>query len=231
MSSSYSLSTAEILSAFTDEITTRGGKVSDAFNDGRRLLARSILPSVEDARPGDKMQGGVAVRAVGGEVSVHPYLFRLVCTNGAIVAQTIQTRHITDLEIKTPDVAEYEVREAIAACCEMDVFADTMNRVRSAAEMQADMALNVMPLLSRFTIPGNEQYMADIMNQFFQERDNTLFGLANAVTATAREVRDPVQRWELEEIGGEVITGVLVPRHREQPIATRVIRRQLAGIA
>ena len=58
-----SLTTVEVLAVFTEEVISRGGRVTDNFDDGRRLFTRSILPHVEEVRPGDQMQGGVALKA------------------------------------------------------------------------------------------------------------------------------------------------------------------------
>src|SRR5690348_13979258 len=106
MSDYGELTTAGILDVFAEEISTQhGGRVSDAFDDGRRLFARSVLPRIEALRPGDKVQGGVALRANEQEIWLHPYLFRLVCRNGAIIAQTLSTRHLEDLHLRTAEDA------------------------------------------------------------------------------------------------------------------------------
>src|SRR5439155_18888193 len=86
--------TAQIKSVFAEEIAAAGGVVSEVFDDGSRLFVRSVLPRLREERTGDKLQGGVALRASECDISVHPYVFRLVCKNGAIMAHAIQTRHI-----------------------------------------------------------------------------------------------------------------------------------------
>ena len=52
MRSDLGPTTVQLLAAFTDEVTARQGRVTDRADDGRRLLARSILPVVEEVRPG-----------------------------------------------------------------------------------------------------------------------------------------------------------------------------------
>src|SRR5438067_1615114 len=89
-----SLTTEEILAAFTDEIASHRGRVTDTFDDGRRLFARSVVPLIEAVRPGDQLQGGVALKATDDEVCVYPYIFRLICRNGAIMAHTIAERPV-----------------------------------------------------------------------------------------------------------------------------------------
>jgi hypothetical protein len=76
----------EIKTAFAEEIVTAGGDVTGAFENRGRLFARSVLPGLHEVGTGDKVHGGVALMATEGEVSVHPYVFRLVCRNGAIMA-------------------------------------------------------------------------------------------------------------------------------------------------
>jgi len=215
--------TAQVLAAFTEGVTAYKGRVTDSADDGHRLLARSVLPCLGEVRPGDRMQAGVAIRATGGDVWVHPYLFRLVCSNGAIVARTIRTHHLTDLDTQDAADALEAVREAVEACCEPDVFLETCEQVRTVQEMAADLMVTQIPLMSliaRASGGGNEHLMATIIDQFFRAGDRTQFGLANAVTATAREVRDPDLRWELEEFGGAIAVGAVSGSPRHGPPAT-----------
>lgn len=221
------LTTGAVLDEFTDAVTARGGTVSGAFNDGTRLFARSVLPTVDKVRRTDGFQGGVAIRATENDVWLYPFLFRQVCTNGAVITQTIDARHIPDMHDLDPDEAAELVRDGVAACCAPEVFRANMDHVRTAAEHQADLALILMPMLGRFPEAANAHVLQQIMRTFFEDRDDTRFGLMNAVTATARGVTDPEVRWRLEEMGGALAVGVpFEPRHR--PPAAR--RREVAQI-
>ncbi len=194
------ISTAAIKGAFVEEITAQRGTVSDTFDDGRRLFLRSILPDVTEVRQGDRVQGGVALRANGREAWVHPYVFRQVCKNGAIMARAIQTRHVEDFELREPDEVLAEVREAVEACCAPEAFSEAAERMRSSQEVAIDLALTLMPFAARF--PG--AILSQLMRQFFGEGDRSAFGLGNAITATARDQSDPDLRWRLEEFGAGV---------------------------
>ena len=72
------------------------------------------LPEV---RPQDRLQGGVALRVVEADILVHPYVFRQVCRNGAIVAQALETV-VGAVNFSIPDwLAPLEpVLESAAAC-------------------------------------------------------------------------------------------------------------------
>jgi hypothetical protein len=216
------LTTGAVLDEFTDAVADCGGSVSGVFNDGTRLFARSVLPTVDTVRRTDAFQGGVAIRGTENDVWLYPFLFRQVCTNGAILAQTLDARHIPDLHDLDPDEAAELVRDGVAACCAPEVFGTNMDHVRTATEQQADLALMLMPMLGRFPEAANAHVLQQIMRTFFEDRDDTRFGLMNAVTATAREATDPDVRWRLEELGGALAVGVpFEPRHRPPAVRFR----------
>jgi hypothetical protein len=201
------LTTVAIKALFADEIAAAGGTVSDTYDDGVRLFTRSILPQVREVRTADQVQGGVAVRASDREAWVHPYLFRLVCRNGAIIAHAVQTRYIAGDEFATTEEAAAAVRAAVRACCDVDAFTAAAEEMRSAREVEADLALNLLPLLSSLPTEAGSPVVRAIMERFFQEADRSRFGLMNAVTSVARDTPDPELRWRLEELGGGIPAG------------------------
>jgi hypothetical protein len=187
-------------STTADEIAAAGGTVSDTFDDGRNLFLRSILPWVEEVRPKDKLQGGVALRATEQEVWVHPYVFRQVCRNGAIIAHAIETEHIEQFDCLTETEATLAVQTGVRACCVEDAFTVAVGQIRVAAMSEADLVLNVLPMISRLPAQVQDQ----ILRQFVGDGDQSTFGFMNAITAVARDTRDPDLRWRMEELGGGV---------------------------
>jgi hypothetical protein len=206
------LTTAQIKEVLTEETRRVKGKVADLYVEDTRLFARTILPSVREVRPRDKVQGGVAVRAMEEEVCVHPYLFRQVCTNGAIRAQALQTRQIVVAECPDPAEALSMLRDAIRACGTDEAFTASVTEMRSAQERQADFVLAMMPMVSRMPPQLARQMFLNIMDRFRREADTSLFGLMNAVTSVARDTSDPELRWRLEEFGGGVPVLRIPPR-------------------
>ncbi|MBI2302254.1 MAG: hypothetical protein HYU66_25405 [Armatimonadetes bacterium] len=102
------------------------------------------------------------------------------------------------------------IREGVDACCAQDVFLGTVARMRKACEVQVDFALNMMPLLSGLpTVAADAGLLSRILDLFFREGDRSQFGLANAITAVARDTRDPDLRWDLEELGGGIAVGAV----------------------
>ena len=210
MSNQQINSFASVSEIFDQEIATRSGKVLGVFQDETRLFARSVLPSVAEVLPEDRLQGGVALRATESDIWLSPYIFRQVCSNGAIMAHTLQTQHLSTLDWEDTTVAACTLREAIRACCEPEAFATSVEEFRSATRVSADHALSLLALLHQSGLSDTNLYR-EIMDQFFREADRTRFGLTNAVTAVARETRDPEVRWRLEELGGAIAAGQVPP--------------------
>ena len=141
--------TQEILEAFTEEISARQGKVTETFHQTGQLFVRAVLPQTEEIRARDNIQSGVALRATDTAAWVYPYVFRLVCKNGAIMARASEGREIPNLEsLPTFEVVSL-VREAVESCCEKNAFATAAEQVRTAAQQPIDAILSMMPFLSR----------------------------------------------------------------------------------
>jgi hypothetical protein len=230
--------TRAIRDAFAGEVAAIGGEVLDEYDDGERLYLRAVLPRAGDVRPGDGIQGGVALRAAGPEIRLHPYTFRLVCANGAIHARALDTvrlaRPVRVDGVPGGGAWSYEVEEVLAelaeavrTCAAPAAFRRGVAEMRSAAELEADHALMVMPFLAQLARGGGRRarmFARHILGRFDGGDDRSAFGLMNAVTSVARDTRDPEARWRLEELGGGV--PALLPR---RPKVTPA-RGALAGV-
>jgi hypothetical protein len=202
------LTTTEIKDLFEQEITAAGGTMSDVFDDGYRLFVRSVLPQVREVRKADHLQGGVALRAGKEDIWVHPYVFRQVCSNGAIMAHALQTRHIQSRHCETVEEAAGQVRGAVQLCGAEDAFIAATEQIQSACDIDADLGLNLLPFLSRLPPDMAAQLLPQIIRRFFGEADHSRFGLMNAVTSVARDHRIHDIRWRLEELGGGILVGI-----------------------
>src|SRR5688500_6076049 len=205
--------TSELRAAFEGEVAARGGAVADAYDDGVRLYLRAVLPLDAEVRPGDGVRGGVALRAAGAEVLVHPYTFRQVCSNGAIHSRALATRRVervprTDVVAPAYDVAVAlaAVRDAVQACAAREAFAGGVAEMRAAAETSADAVLMLLPMLGQLPPDEAARVARHVLRRFERapDPDRSAFGLMNAVTSVARDTGDPETRWRLEELGGAI---------------------------
>jgi hypothetical protein len=205
MSTNYLPSTEEIAIAFSEEIGALGGTVLDSYDDGRRLYARAVLEAAGDVRPGDRLRAGIALRATGPVIAVHPYTYRLVCVNGAIMAHATQTRAIARVEhvsaVEFATAALDEVRLAVRECSAPEAFVTAVDEMRTAAETSADLVIHLLPMLARMPrqFGGN---LLRMITERFEAGERSLYGLMNAVTSVARDTTDREVKWELEEFGG-----------------------------
>jgi hypothetical protein len=206
------LGSQQLLALFTHEVTTRSGEVVDTHDDGNELLVRALLSHTATVQRDDPIRGGVALRANDTGVWIHPYLRRKICVNGAIVAQAIGSRYLDDITVGDMDSALDVIRDAIGACCQGDVFAAAITDVRAGRFVAADVSAVVQLWLQgsvwQQDSPGRKlAIMRRIVSLFESGGDRSRFGLANAVTAVARDVQEPLLKWDLEEFGGGIAVG------------------------
>jgi hypothetical protein len=225
----YLPSTAEIRETFANEITGIGGTVPDVYDDGERLFARAVLPNDAEVRPGDRVRAGVALRVAGPVALIHPYTFRQVCSNGAIVAHALQTRHVARVEDwgwpapeLEAEVALAELRAAVRTSAAAEAFATVADELRSAAEVEADLTIHLMPALAGMPRDTAATVLRRVVPRFEAGGDRSAFGLLNAVTSVARDTRDPETRWRLEELGGTMPARLLPKPKRTAPAAVLV---------
>lgn len=204
----HQLTTSCILKVFTGCVEDLSGSVTDTFDDGSRLFVRSLLPFVEEVRPQDRMQGGLALRATKSEICLHPYLFREVCRNGAIMAHALESWRVELSEYASEYDVIQSLQEAVGACSDRSVFAEQVDRVRASTGDPIDMTITMLSMSSRLP----QSLLRQILDHCFEANEPTRFSLMNAITAVARDTPDPEQRWRLEGLGGGVGASILPTR-------------------
>src|SRR5262249_34057332 len=149
-----------------------------------RLFLRAVLPGEREVRPGDRLQGGVALRATPEEISVHPYVFRKVCSNGAIRAHALQSLQLERNALAPGDASEveYRLREAVRVCCADDAFECGVQEARSSIDARVDSALTMLPMLSRLLNSGfSPEILKRILDFAIVGRDASRFDWMNVV--------------------------------------------------
>lgn len=208
MASAMLPSPQDVQSAVEEEVADVGGRTLNCLSDGQRLFLRSVLPCVRQVRANDNIQSGIAVMVVGPDIRVHPFTYREVCRNGAIMARIIDTRRIQRVGFDAATVAVTdvlsEVREVIRECSRPEVFSAAVDHIRTAADTDARLAVHLLPMIAHLRHRDSARLLAAVVSAYDREGDNTVFGLMNAVTSVARDQRDPEVRWDLEELGGGI---------------------------
>ena len=211
----YLPSTSKIFEVFREELMARSATIrdNDLFDDGEYLMARAALPFREAIEGNDFVNGGVAILAHGPEIQIHPYVLRMVCTNGAILAKMVHTRQVARVKVDAQTVAAHgfddafaraEIANAIDACAEPTALSEWAEGARAAALTSADIMISFPEfgeLARRLLGPTFLRHFEQRM-QFERDEQPTACDLLNGITAVARDTLDPHRRWQLEVLGG-----------------------------
>jgi hypothetical protein len=198
------LAIPDLRAIFVEEVEAAAGVLFDAYATSDRLLIRATLPWIADVRPGDPVQGGVAMRATLQEAVAHPFVVRQVCTNGAIAPQALATQRVERMDELSAVVTRAAVRGAARSCARHDVFVSFASGMAATARTPVTLPFLLMAMLPDQTDPEAGELYTKVMAELGRGGDRSHFGLMNALTAVGRETKDPELRWRLEELGGAV---------------------------
>jgi hypothetical protein len=224
----------ELRATFVTTIEAAGGALHDQFADAERLILRATLPWIADVRPSDPIQGGVAMRATLQEAVVLPFIVRKVCVNGAIGPQAIELQRIARLQELPASVAREKVRDAVGQSARRETFAKFTDDVRAIVDGELlNPPMMLLALLrdqpGHVNGPDFVAAFTRILSELTRGSDRSRFGLMNAITAVARDTRDPETRWRLEELGGAVAALPLPTVPRLGAAAVRVVEEAGVG--
>jgi hypothetical protein len=188
-----------------------------------RMYLKVVNPRLEmDVIPGDTVQAGIVISnsEVGlGSVSVMPMLYRLVCANGMIAADSGQRKYhvgrqnendweiFSDATLALDDRAFMaKLADIVRTAVDAAKFATIVDRLRETTEMKftAPVADVVELTGSRFGFSKAEN--DGILQHLIEGGDLSLYGLGNAVTRTANDLDNYDRATALEGAGYQVIT-------------------------
>ena len=175
--------------------------------------------------PGDYVQAGVVISnsEVGlGAVSVQPLVYRLICTNGAIVNDFGERRaHVgrmakaleDSFDIYSDETLEavdrafmLRLRDAAMAAIEEARFAQIVGRLQDAAQARITGRVQDVIELTGKTYALNQPEQDSILNYLIAGGDLSLYGLSNAITRASQDVESYDRATALEGIGWQVAT-------------------------
>jgi hypothetical protein len=206
---------------------TPGLRIASCELTEQKMYIKAINERLEtEVTKGDIVQSGVVITnsEVGlGSVMVSPLIYRLVCTNGMIAADSgVNKRHIgrintsededyslyRDETLKADDQAFLlKIQDIVGVVSDELQFNKVVDKMREAAgvSITGNDIPHVVELTSKefgFTQDENSK----ILQHLFEARDYTKYGLANAVTRTAEDVPNYDRASEIEAEGFGVVT-------------------------
>ena len=173
---------------------------------------------------GDIVQAGIVISnsEVGlGSLKVEPLLYRLVCKNGLIVKDYTQKRYHVGKQIESDDSAYEIFSDETLAQDDKAFFMKIQDTVRTAIDevkfnlsvekLRATMVETTGPdpiktveiLADHYLLSQNER--GSILRHFIIGRDNSKYGLINAVTRASQDLEDYTRATDFERLGGEIL--------------------------
>ena len=165
-----------------------------------------------EIRVGDTVYAGIDVRTseVGcGALQISEVVMRAICTNGMVnngkglrrvhLGRQADTGFLPSAEALEAEDAMImlQARDAMKELAEPQSFFDTVNKLKGTAEADLDEpAAATLVLADSFKMNMEEQ--SSLVSNMMSEGDTTVWGLLNAVTATARDMPDYDRKVELE---------------------------------
>jgi hypothetical protein len=190
----------DVSKIFLDESERLLATVRDHALTHDALFARTETRERRQVAKGDDFAAGVALRMEGASVKVRPFALRLVCVNGAVLP-CLGDEDQVDLELLPGlEVQEARIRESIQDCAKVENLHSYLNGMEN---LRDPIAFAIM--LSEFARRFGSGLAVDVLQSTVSgPQSRSGFDLLNAITARAREERDPRRKWDLETFGGEV---------------------------
>ena len=194
-----------------------------------RMYLKVVNPRIQaEVKKGDIVQSGILISnsEVGlGCVVVTPLIYRLVCTNGMIAQDSNINRYRRHHIGRVNEIdAEYTVyrdetleaedkalmmklQDAVSSAINEAVFARVVDKMREAvdAKLEAATVPRVVELISKDVGIKDTEHKS-ILGHLIEGGDLSLYGLGNAVTRYAQDVKSYDRSTELEAIGYKVMT-------------------------
>jgi hypothetical protein len=179
-----------------------------------KAIDRTLMDSV---REGDVVCGGLVIRnsEVGASaLRVEPFILRRVCGNGLILEQSLKKIHLGRQTMKIGEIHWSEetreledrvlwakVRDIIRATFDKRIFQSWVERLRESTKVEIKRPIEAVNNIVGHLGLSEEQKQRLLMH--FSEP--TKYGLVNAVTNLAREMKDVEEQVRLEEFGGRIL--------------------------
>lgn len=190
----------------------------------RRMYLKVVNPRITtEIVPGDVVQSGILIsnsETGHGSVIVRPLVYRLVCKNGMIAADSGQRKFHTGRINEFDENNEVFRTETIQADDRAFIM-KLQDIVRYTTEsVQFERIVSAMRTGTTAKITGNvpdvvelasksygllEKESESILNYLIRGADLSLYGLANAVTQHAQEVKSYDRSTELEATAWEIL--------------------------
>jgi hypothetical protein len=211
------------MNAILPIILGKGAVIHSSNLTETNLYIHARFPKIErEIKVGDVVQAGVIIQnsEVGmGSLKVHPWVYRLVCANGMIVADRgVMRKHIgknligdglcddmlsDETKIATDKAFWLQTKDVVEATCDQAKFATIVESYAEKAQIEIESPEKAVEVVeSNFGITKAES--SSMLRFLCEGGDYTQWGVANSVTRLAHDVEYD-RGVEIERIGGQVM--------------------------
>jgi hypothetical protein len=188
----------------------------------RKMYLQVVSPKLEgEVKKGDVVQMGLSIQTsdVGlGAVNIDPYLYRLICLNGATLKTAIRKYHVGkrieademgffSAETLTMDNEVFirKLRETVEHSFNELDFQETLKQISFTADNKIveEIPKVIKEVTKRYDLSKGEG--DSLLKNLINGGDLSQWGLGNAVTQMANEVKDYDRAMDYQKIGGQII--------------------------
>lgn len=186
----------------------------------QRFYMQAISPKLQgEVRVGDIVQFGISIAnsEIGmSSIALEEFNYRLVCNNGMVSKNHYKRRHVTRQAQGSEITYAQDTLKADAQALLL-TFRDTLRHVVSPANMERQLTamrgaaardvkvtLGEVAEITRKKIDLNKGETDNFVTNLAKSGDFTQWGLANAITAIAKDA-PPDRAYELEKAGAGIV--------------------------
>lgn len=232
LSSSYRpLDNFKLVETVLPKLQKLNATIESAEITERNLYIKAVFNQIEGTvEKGDIVKMGLIVSnsEVGcGSLKVEPLIYRLVCKNGMIVADSSIRKYHVGRRSEEDNAQEYfrnatrnatriaddkafwmKVRDVIDATVNKKHFDKIVADLQRAKEhrsvlIEADPAREVEAIANKYRMTEGEE--AGVLTHLIKGGDLSTYGMIQAVTRTSQDLPDYDRATEFERIGGEIL--------------------------
>jgi hypothetical protein len=187
----------------------------------KKIYIKAITHHVQgEVKKGDVVSAGIIIsnsETGHGSLSIKPLIYRLVCSNGAIVDDLAMRKYhagrveeMSQIEYSNETVTAEDnafwlkVRDLVKFSLSESTFEKVLDTMRESTERVLESPDKAIELAAKkYAFSENEN--SDVLKHLIQGGDLTSWGLGNAVTRMAQDVSSYDRSTELESIGYQIM--------------------------
>lgn len=212
---------------------TPGLSVVSASLSPERMYIKMVSEKEKaEVKVGDTVAFGAIITnsEIGmGSIVIRPFCMRLVCTNGMTLPQYLSETRRIHLGKKFNTIEEYEgmpdnldgigcsIGESIGLALDPLLYMQVIDKMKAATEIKiADFDESLTRIAKHYGLDDSEKGLVKL--HYTMAKDESLYGLVNAVTRSAQDVTNYLRATELEKMGADILYDSIISFKRNSII-------------